>query len=243
MDTAREAELAALADRLGHRFRDLGLLDRALTHTSRANEDLLGALRHNEPLEFLGDAVLGFLVADLLHRLDPEGDEGGKTRQRAALVSAQSLARHAAELDLPALLRLGRGEEKTGGRRKAALAADALEAVLAALYLDGGIEAARRLVDERFGPELRSGRASQVADPKSALQELLQGRGEPVPEYVVVEELGPSHRKRYRVECRVGGRCLATGEGFSKKGAQQQAARAALETLRADGGVRPGEDA
>src|SRR6185503_5184129 len=116
----REARLRALEARLGHRFADLSLLDRALTHASRANENLAG-LPDNEPLEFLGDSVVGFIIADLLHRRDPEGREGGKSKMRAQLVSARSLARRAAELGLPELLLLGRGEERSGGRKKTAL--------------------------------------------------------------------------------------------------------------------------
>ena len=145
MTSERTARLRALEDRLGHRFADLSLLDRALTHSSLANEDADGG-GHNESLEFLGDAVIGFVMADLLHRRDPEGREGAKSKTRAQLVSARSLARRAAELGLPELLRLGRGEEKSGGRKKTALWADAYEAVIAALYLDGGMEAAHRFV-------------------------------------------------------------------------------------------------
>lgn len=227
MDPGRETRLHALEAALGHRFRDLSLLERALTHSSRANEDPAGALRHNEPLEFLGDAILGFLVADLLHRRDPEGDEGGKTKRRAALVSAASLARHSSTLGLPELILLGCGEEKTGGRKKAALWADAYEAMLAALYLDGGLEAARSFVERDLAPDLL-GPALEARDFKSALQEVLQGRGEPPPDYVVVLEAGPAHRKRYVVECRINGAAAATGEGHSKKEAQQDAARKAL---------------
>ena len=227
----RAAALGALARRLGHDFADLGLLDRALTHTSRANESG-PEVRHNEPFEFLGDALLGFVVADLLHRRDPEGDEGTKSRMRAHLVAEPSLARHAQALGVPELLLLGRGEEKTGGRRKAALWADAYEAVVAALYLDGGIEAAQRFIEHDFGAEIAVGPQHAIVDHKSALQELLQARGQAVPEYAVVEESGPSHRPRFRVECRIAGRAVAVGEGSSKKQAQQESARRALEMLR-----------
>ncbi len=220
-----------LEDLLGHRFSDLGLLDQALTHTSRAHEHAEEGRHHNEPLEFLGDAVLGFLVADLLHRDDPRGDEGVKTRARAAFVSDPPLARRAEALGLPELLLLGRGEEKTGGRRKAALWADAYEAVVAVLYLDGGLEAASRFVRGEF----ESWRADEpdlaLRDHKSALQELLQSRGDPVPQYVVVAEEGPSHRRRFRVRCLVRGEPVSEGEGSSKKQAQQEAARKALATL------------
>lgn len=223
----REAELHALEERVGHRFSDLSLLERALTHTSRAHEELSGTVPDNEALEFLGDSVLGFVVADLLHRRDPEGDEGPKSQARAHLVSSASLARRAATLGVPDLLLLGRGEEKTGGRKKAALWADAYEAVIAALYLDGGLDAAHRFVHREFSPDLEAGNFP-LRDHKSALQEVLQARGEPVPDYVVVAEEGPGHRRRFRVQCVIRGKPAAEGEGYSKKEAQQEAARKAL---------------
>lgn len=231
MNGEREAILRELAGRLGHPFSSLALLDRALTHASFANESLDPDVVDNEPLEFLGDAVLGMLVTELLHHRDPDGSEGEKSRRRAQLVSTPSLARHAEALGLPGLLRLGRGEEKTGGRGKTALWANAFEAVVAAVYLDGGFEAARGFVRAVFGPDLEQGDA-ELEDPKSALQELLQARGRPLPRYAVVAEEGPSHRRRFRVECRLEDGTVASGEDFSKKGAQQRAAQAALEGLR-----------
>ena len=231
LDPRRAELLRRLEETLGHRFADPGLLDRALTHTSHAHQETGGDALHNEPLEFLGDSVLGFVVADLLHRKDPEGPEGSKSKARAHLVAAPSLARRAAELGLPALLRLGRGEEKTGGRKKASLWADAYEAVIAALYLDGGLEAAYRLVQGQFAADLRGATAPAVADHKSALQELLQARGDPVPEYAVIAEEGPSHRRLFRVECRINGRPISQAAGISKKTAQQEAARLALAAL------------
>src|SRR5687767_4733517 len=148
MEPERDAELRTLEEKLGHTFTDPGLLERALTHTSRSFEH--APARHNEPLEFLGDSVLGFLVSALLHHRDPEGGEGHRRRLRAHRVSAAGRARRAERLGLPALLRLGRGEEKTGGRQKAALWGDAFEAVVAALYLDGGLQAAERFVRAEF---------------------------------------------------------------------------------------------
>lgn len=230
MTPEREALLVSLADRLGHRFADVALLDRALTHASAANESQTPGRRDNEPLEFLGDAVLGLAVTDLLHGQDPDGSEGRKSRRRAALVKASSLARRADALGLPQLLRLGRGEEKTGGRAKAALWADAYEAVTAALYLDGGFEAARRFVRLEFERDLAAP-DSASEDPKSQLQELLQGQGRPLPVYSVVSEAGPSHQRQFRVECRLDDGSATTGEGPSKKAAQQEAARAALKAL------------
>jgi ribonuclease-3 len=219
-----------LEQRLGHRFTDLALLDRALTHASLANESLDPDVVDNEPLEFLGDAVLGMVVTDLLHRRDPDGPEGGKSRRRAQLVSTVSLSRHAAAVGIPELLRLGRGEEKTGGRAKTALWANAFEALVAALYLDGGLEAAQRFVAREFGRELEeSARLSE--DPKSALQERLQAAGRPLPSYSVVAEAGPSHRRRFRVECRLDDGTVTVGEDYSKKAAQQIAARLALTRL------------
>jgi ribonuclease-3 len=231
----REARLRALEERLGHRFRDLSLLDRALTHTSHAHEALQDGTGHNEALEFLGDAVIGLLVAEMVHERDREGREGGMSKSRAQLVAARSLARRAAALGLPELLRLGRGEEKTGGRQKQALWADAFEAVVAALYLDGGLPAAAQLVRREFAG--LEGAAGQGGDAKSALQEALQARGETVPDYVVIAEEGPDHRKRFRVQCRIAGVVAGEGEGFSKKEAQQEAARRALRKVAGGGEV------
>ncbi len=230
MTGEREEALHALEERTGHRFADLALLDRALTHASRANEAVAPRPADNEALEFLGDAVVGLVVTDLLHRRDPEGPEGTKSRRRAQLVSAPSLARRAAELGLPELILLGRGEEKTGGREKAALWADAYEALVGALYLDGGFETAHRFVRAEF---TRGVEAPEEAgeDPKSRLQERLQGEGRPVPRYVVVAEEGPSHRRRFVVECRLDDGTVTSGEGTSKKSAQQEAAREALLNL------------
>jgi ribonuclease-3 len=227
----REALLVALAGRLGHRFRDLALLDRALTHASQANEAREAGRRDNEPLEFLGDSVLGLAVTDLLHRRDPEGSEGRKSRRRATLVSAPSLARRASALGLPELLRLGKGEEKSGGRAKTALWADAYEAVVAAVYLDGGFDAAQRLVAAQFAADLGEPEDATL-DAKSRLQERLQGEGRPLPVYFVVREEGPSHNRRFRVECRLDDGQVTTGDGNSKKAAEQEAARAALALVR-----------
>ncbi len=178
MSGSRADALHALEERVGHRFTDLTLVDRALTHASHANERPEASSGDNEPLEFLGDAVLGLVVTDLLHRRDPDGAEGTKSQRRARLVSAPSLAARAAELRLPDLLRLGRGEEKTGGRQKSALWANAYEALIAALYLDGGFEVARRFVQDQFAADVGDDDLTGE-DAKSALQELLQAAGRP----------------------------------------------------------------
>jgi ribonuclease-3 len=220
--------------RLGYSFRDRTLLQRALTHRSWANEDgAASGPTDNESLEFLGDAVLGFLVAELLYRELPESDEGHKSKVKAALVSKASLAALAERLELGEALRLGRGEEKTGGRRKQALLADTCEAVLAAMYLDGGLEAPRALIDRELGPIVERVRrpgllTALTGDYKSALQEWLQARNEPPPDYSTVNESGPAHRKRFDVEVRIGDATIARAEGHTKKEAEQGAARAAL---------------
>ena len=227
-------EFEALQQAIGYRFRDRGLLEHAMTHTSRANEDVSGGVVDNESLEFLGDALLGFVVADLLFREFPEYDEGQKSKAKAAIVSTAALARQAERLSLGDHLLLGRGEEKTGGRQKQALLADGYEALIAAIYLDGGIEHARAFIVREFRPLLEEARRVGVLgqDYKSALQELLQSRDLPLPEYRLVGTAGPDHRKLFEIELLVKGMRLAGASGPSKKEAEQQAARLALEELR-----------
>jgi len=228
-------EFEALQQAIGYRFRDRGLLEHAMTHTSKANEDVSGGVRDNESMEFLGDAVLGFVIADLLFREFPEFDEGEKSKTKAALVSTGTLARQAERLRLGDHLLLGRGEEKTGGRRKQALLADGYEALIAAVYLDAGIDRARTFIVREFAPLVAAVRHHGVAgqDFKSTLQELLQARSLGLPEYRVIETLGPDHHKQFRVEVAVRGEALADAVGGSKKEAEQEAAKLAIEKLRA----------
>jgi ribonuclease-3 len=227
--------LTALETRIGYRFHDRGLLEHALTHTSRAHEDASGTLTDNESLEFLGDAVLGFAVADMLFHGFPQHDEGQKSKMKAALVSTASLAELGERLKLGDCLMLGRGEEKTGGRRKQALIADAFEALVAAIYLDGGIDHARGFLDEQFSEALGRLGTSGVPghDHKSALQEYAQSRSLGLPDYRVVGEAGPDHAKVFQIAVLVQGEGLGTAEGRSKKEAEQEAARLALARLRA----------
>jgi ribonuclease-3 len=227
-------EFETLQTAVGYRFRDRGLLEHAMTHTSRANEDVSGGVVDNESLEFLGDAVLGFIVADLLFREFPECDEGEKSKMKAMLVSTTTLARVAERLQLGDHLLLGRGEEKTGGRRKQALLADGCEALIAAIYLDGGIEQARAFVVHELAGSIDDMRRDGVTgqDYKSALQELVQAGNCPLPEYRVVGTLGPDHQKRFDVEVVVAGEALARATGSSKKEAEQEAARLALSRFR-----------
>jgi len=228
-------EFEALQQAIGYRFRDRGLLEHAMTHTSRANEDVSGGVHDNESMEFLGDAVVGFVIADVLFREFPDFDEGEKSKTKAALVSTTTLARQAERLNLGEHLLLGRGEEKTGGRRKQALLADGYEALIAAIYLDGGIEHVRAFIVREFTPLLSEVQQHGIAgsqDYKSALQELLQARDLPLPEYRLVGTMGPDHRKLFQVEVVVNGEALAESTGPSKKEAEQDAARAALDKLK-----------
>ena len=244
LDEAAAAEVRRLSEnvgpleaRIGYEFRDLGLLEHALTHRSRAHEDASGGVVDNESLEFLGDAVLGFVVADMLFQRFPTHSEGYKSKIKASIVSTVSLARLAVSIDLGRYLMLGRGEEKTGGRGKNAILADSFEALIAAIYLDGGVDAARRFIVSCFGPLIDSGgdrvaEASFTDDWKSELQEWLQATGRGLPEYQVAAIEGPDHRRRFDVEVRVGGAPVGQAQGRSKKEAEQQAAKAALARLK-----------
>jgi ribonuclease-3 len=227
-------EFDSLQQIIGYRFRDRGLLEHAMTHTSRANEDVSGGVRDNESMEFLGDAVLGFVIADVLFREFPEFNEGQKSKTKASLVSTATLARQAAQLNLGEHMLLGRGEEKTGGRRKQALLADSYEALIAAIYLDGGVEPARAFILREFGALIAEVRRTGVSDRdyKSALQELVQSRELPLPEYRLTGSVGPDHGKLFQIDVIVGGERIAGATGRSKKEAEQEAARAALEKLR-----------
>jgi ribonuclease-3 len=226
-------EFEGLERRIDYRFKDRGLLEHALTHRSRAAEDVSGGVIDNESLEFLGDAVLGFVVADALFKRYPDYTEGQKSKIKASVVSTQSLARHAERLKLGEHLILGRGEEKTGGRFKAALLADAYEALIAGIYLDGGIDAVSTFLLRELGEAIEAGQQPDFhgEDFKSALQERLQSLGKPLPEYRVVNEEGPDHRKVFHVHVVVAGDIVATAMGRAKKEAEQEAAKKALEKL------------
>src|SRR5271156_3378896 len=234
----------------GHSFQRPDLLTWALTHRSLAYETnpetLPDPAADNEQLEFIGDAVLCLVVAEALFRRFSSSREGELTRLRASLVSRRHLGEVAARIDLGSLLRLGRGEEQSGGRKKPALLANALEAVIAALYLDGGLDAARAFIEKQIIeptlPNLHLAlKASEtfsgaIGDHKSALQERLQATGAGQPHYVLTDQSGPDHQKRFRVEVRIddksgGSRALAESEGTTKKQAQQDAARLAFQRL------------
>ncbi|MFY9572618.1 MAG: ribonuclease III, partial [Blastocatellia bacterium] len=228
----REKLLSELEQKIGYSFRSRALLDRALTHRSFANERLGENCQHNEALEFLGDSVLGFVVSAWLLERFPDLSEGKLSKIKAHLVNESRLVELAETLELGNYILLNRGEEKTGGRRKRALLADAYEALIGVLYVDGGINVAERFLRRELRQKLMSIDPTSMigADYKSALQERLQAAGGPGPDYVVVEVLGPDHRRTFRVQLRVGGRCVASGEGHTIKLAQQEAARAALDS-------------
>lgn len=215
--------------RIGHAFANRDLLRRGLTHKSHSHESRELDVRHNETFEFLGDSVLGFVIGDLLFRHFPQLDEGALSKMKAYLVSAPSLAAKARAYGMGEVILLGVGEEKTGGRKKDSLLANLFEAIIAAIYLDGGIDAARQLIERAFSDDIRAIDQQDLLfhDYKTALQELAQGKGLPLPDYNVVAEVGPDHDKRFIVEVKLG-RLAARGEGSSKKEAQQQAARDAL---------------
>jgi ribonuclease III len=240
-----------------HRFKRPELLVWALTHRSlsyetnppKENQPLPGPTADNEQLEFIGDAVLGLLAAEALFKRFPGSREGELTRLRASLVSSRHLGSVALRIGLGDHILLGRGEEQSGGRRKPAMLANALEAVIAALYLDGGLTAARRFVEKEIiepalpdlHAALHSGNtfSGAIGDHKSALQEHLQSIGAGQPQYVLTDQSGPDHAKRFRVEVRISDasgdtRALAESEGSTKKQAQQEAARLAFQQLIAE---------
>ena len=226
--------LAELQIRLGHSFRDENLLRLALTHPSVAHEANT-ALTHNQRLEFLGDSVLGLVLSRELFEKFPAADEGALTKSRAKLVNAGSLAARARELGLGAHLILSRGEENTGGRERASALADAFEALLGAIFLDGGFEAARAFVLREFATDFTAlAEGTDFQNPKGELQELLQSRSPRAPEYEFISASGPDHDRVFECAVRHDGVELARGTGKSKKNAESVAALEALKKLRGE---------
>jgi ribonuclease-3 len=245
------AESGELEDRLNYRFQDPGLLRRALMHSSLANElrTTGAAAIDNEQFEFLGDSILGFLVSEALVRRLPGAHEGELSRRKAHLVSAAHLHGVARRLDLGRFLELGRSEEMSGGRSKKTLLVDGLEAVIAAIYLDGGMDVAREFIaanvldapyaeDEEAGTDIQPA----ITNFKSALQELAQARNLPQPRYSIVREKGPEHSKTFTVEVRVGRAWSGQAEGRTKKVAAQRAARGVWERMLAHNGTSAAPD-
>ena len=224
--------METLEKKLGYAFRDRALLTNALTHSSYANENKGCGCDSNERLEFLGDSVLGMVVAARLFELFPEMPEGRMTRLRAQLVCEDSLHRVAMALELGEYMRLGKGEEHTGGRKRTSILADAVEAIIAAMYLDGGMEVARSFIMDRILPEVTAARQElAAADCKTELQERVQRKSGQSLSYALLEEKGPDHDKSFTVQVSLNGESIGVGEGRTKKEAEQAAARAALRKI------------
>jgi ribonuclease III len=226
-----DSQLNLLQKGLGYSFKDPALLLRCLTHVSYDRKE---SEAHNEVLEFLGDAVLDLAVSDLLMQRNPDKSEGDLSRMRAALVNSAVLAEKAALLELGAFLRIGKGEERSGGRTKPSILAGAFEALLGGVYRDGGYQAARAVVERYFAADVTTKTLGQH-DYKTRLQEISQMLFRAPPVYRVVSETGPDHEKVFITEIAVGGKVLGKGEGRSKKQSEQHAARKALEALKKSG--------
>ena len=221
-----------LEEKLGYSFKNLSLLETALTHSSYANEKHAPGVESYERLEFLGDSILGLVTADFLYQHEPRLPEGRMTRLRAELVCEASLHQVALSLGVGDCMRLGRGEEHSGGRERPSILADMVEAIIAAMYLDGGLAAARRFILGQVLNEVQIGEAHQTVDYKTELQELVQQKPGRVISYEMTGESGPDHDKRFYFRVSVDGRAVGEGEGRTKKEAEQMAASRALEALR-----------
>jgi len=218
---------------IGYHFQNITLLQNALTHSSYANERWHDSLRSNERMEFLGDSILGMAVAEYLYRNFPDRPEGELTRMRADMVCENSLAAVAEKIGLGQHLLLGHGEERFGGRNRASILADAVESVIAASFLDGGIEAAGSFIKRFILTEVPVKKLHN-ADYKTALQELVQQKKDQVLSYALVGESGPDHDKKFEVEVSLNGKVIGTGIGSSKKRAEQDAAHSAMDALSAE---------
>jgi ribonuclease-3 len=225
----------SLQSSLGYRFKALALIEEALTHSSLVNEQKTASPQHNERLEFLGDAVLSLVMSEYLASALPQSSEGALSKLKAKLVSEASLAQVARRLNLGEYLKLGRGEDRSKGREKDSLLADALEAVLAAVHLDGGFDASRTVTRHIFAEELTNIAAQQeepgAGDYKTQYQEWCQKRYDTLPRYATIRETGPDHQKLFEVELSIQGEVVGVGSGRSKKEAEQQAAKQALQQL------------
>jgi ribonuclease-3 len=224
-----------IEDRLGYRVRDAKWLDRALTHDSYAHERRAGPGADYEGLEFAGDALLGFVVSDFLFRADPSSDEGALTRRRQTIVNRHALADAARKIGLGEAVRLGRGEQSSGGQHRSSILAAAFESVLAAIYFDGGLRPARAFVRRHLGELLASSatEATDRTDSKTRLQESIQARHGVTPRYRLAAVDGPAHARRFIAEVLIDGEVAGSGVGSSRKTAEQAAARAALDALGA----------
>ena len=224
---------AEVAEKLGYKFKNINLLKNALTHSSYANE-VRGGFSSNERLEFLGDSVLSVIVSDYIYKQYPNMPEGELTKLRASLVCEKSLCGFSRELHIGRFLMLGKGEDKGGGRERDSILADAFEAVLAAIYLDGGMEAARKHVMRFVLRELKHTDDEVFKDYKTALQEIIQRNPEESVTYILTGENGPDHDKSFTVEVRLNSNVIGTGTGKNKKQAEQMAAKQALKLMGAE---------
>lgn len=228
------SEYSPLEQRLAHQFREPGRCEQALTHKSWVNENQESGRGHNERFEFLGDAVLALVVSDLLMKRFPESPEGDLSKTRAAVVNEAGLARVAESLALGQWIFLGKGEEQAGGRAKSSILADSLEALIGAVFMDGGFDAAYRTVETLFGDRLAEAQKVAGRDYKSRLQELSQAHLKVAPTYEVVSQSGPEHETTFEVALLIGGKEYARASGRSKKLAQQAAAARALDVVEAE---------
>jgi ribonuclease III len=233
MNEERVRTLKGLEESLGWHFADITLLDNALTHRSFVNENIASTCRDNERLEFLGDAVLELTVSDMLMRKFPDHAEGQLSKLRASVVNEQPLAELARRFGIGGHLLLGKGEEGSGGRMKSSLLANAFESVIAAMYLDGGFDRTAAFIGRLFEPLIEEGGVSTVyRDYKTTVQEITQLLFREMPRYMVISATGPDHDKHFETRLMIGERVIATGTGRSKKEAEQQAARTAIEKLQ-----------
>ena len=230
-------DLSEFEQKTGLRFKNSAYLELALIHSSFINENPGQASESNERLEFIGDAILGLVIADRLYRELPHAPEGELTRLRSALVRRETLAQKARKIDLGSFLSLGYGEETCGGRDKTINLAGAFEALIAAIYLDKGLESAGKFILNLFGPEIyQEAHKGARTDYKSKLQEITQAQKQITPVYVLIEAVGPEHDKHFTIEVRAGNDTLGTGTGKSKKLAEMDAARIALEKIKSGAG-------
>jgi len=225
-----DLQISKLQEKLNYSFKDRKLLKKSLTHSSFANEGAKKDSASNERLEFLGDSLLGMTVALLIFKSKPELSEGKMTKLRAELVCERSLAKHALELDLGSYILLGKGEQNTGGRDRPSILSDAFEAVIAAMFLDGGFEPVLKFISSIFTPRINDP-VKSITDFKTILQEMIQDKPGQSLEYIIANEDGPDHDKSFTVEVKLNSKMIGTGKGKSKKRAEQEAAKAAIKIL------------
>ncbi|PAB58894.1 ribonuclease III [Anaeromicrobium sediminis] len=232
IDANRQNLLNEISKKVSYEFNNIGLLNEALTHSSYANENKKRNIQHNERLEFLGDSVLGIVISDYLYKNLSASQEGELTKIRASIVCEPSLANSSIELAMGKYLMLGKGEEVTGGRERISILADTFEAVIGAIYLDGGLENAKKFILSNLKNTIKDAIEGRIfQDYKTHLQEIIQSKGNDKIEYEVIDEKGPDHNKIFYVQVKIGGEVIGKGSGKSKKEAEQKAAKEALKKV------------